>query len=201
MDLKDLFLLKSISGDGLKVDSAEVGQTIVVKEIDETGKPIAWEAAELPKGEDWELITTLSITTDEQIQRISYDFDKPYKKLYVTFGTGGEVLCPGSNQSTHAWVAGWKNSNSNWQNIGTVPYAKNTTWTGYTWLAELLIDDAAKRIQIVSQSLGAGNGANAQISTAQGGYTWVTGFTAFEMWTNTGYYFSSTTINVWGVPL
>ena len=49
---------------GIKVAAAEVGQTIVVKAVDEAGNPTEWEAVDLPKngggydividrGEDW----------------------------------------------------------------------------------------------------------------------------------------------------
>ncbi|MBR5199247.1 MAG: hypothetical protein IKW20_05400 [Bacteroidales bacterium] len=35
---------------GIPIDTAEVGQTIVVKAVDENGKPTEWEAADLPSG-------------------------------------------------------------------------------------------------------------------------------------------------------
>ena len=37
-------------GGGIEVSGAEVGQTIVVKAVDENGKPTEWECAELPNG-------------------------------------------------------------------------------------------------------------------------------------------------------
>lgn len=36
-------------GGGINIESATVGQTIVVKAVDENGKPTEWEAVNLPK--------------------------------------------------------------------------------------------------------------------------------------------------------
>lgn len=44
---------------------AEVGQTIVVKSVDENSKPTEWEAADLPSGGgEWELLTTVTLAED-----------------------------------------------------------------------------------------------------------------------------------------
>lgn len=49
----------------LGLTSASVGQIIKVKAIDESGKPTAWEAADMPTGEeDFELIFSDTITED-----------------------------------------------------------------------------------------------------------------------------------------
>ena len=47
----------------LGLTSVAVGQTIKVKAIDESGKPTAWEAADMPSG-GWELITDITLTED-----------------------------------------------------------------------------------------------------------------------------------------
>ena len=47
----------------LGLTSAAVGQTIKVKAVDESGKPTAWEAANMPSG-GWELITYITLTED-----------------------------------------------------------------------------------------------------------------------------------------
>lgn len=47
---------------GVKVEGAEVGQTIVVKAVNENGVPTEWEAAELPAG--WEVINDITLTED-----------------------------------------------------------------------------------------------------------------------------------------
>ena len=50
----------------LGLTSAAVGQIIKVKAIDESGKPTAWEAADMPSGggETWEKISDVSLTQD-----------------------------------------------------------------------------------------------------------------------------------------
>lgn len=49
----------------LGLTSAAVGQTIKVKAVDDSGKPTAWEAADMPTGEeDFELIFSDTITED-----------------------------------------------------------------------------------------------------------------------------------------
>lgn len=50
----------------LGLTSAAVGQTIKVKAIDESGKPTAWDAADMPSGggETWEKISDVSLTQD-----------------------------------------------------------------------------------------------------------------------------------------
>ena len=61
----------------LGLTSAAVGQTIKVKAVDESGKPTAWEAANMPSGggeEDFELIRAISIT--ESINEISISTDE-----------------------------------------------------------------------------------------------------------------------------
>lgn len=42
----------------LGLTAATVGQTIKVKAVDTDGKPTAWEAADAPEGETWELIAS-----------------------------------------------------------------------------------------------------------------------------------------------
>jgi hypothetical protein len=52
--------------------SAQVGQTIVVKAVDETGKPTEWEVADFPAGgsgeREWELFKT--ITIEEEVSNL-----------------------------------------------------------------------------------------------------------------------------------
>jgi hypothetical protein len=47
-------------------ESAQVGQTIVVKAVDEDGKPTEWEAADLPSGggAEWKLVADITIPED-----------------------------------------------------------------------------------------------------------------------------------------
>ena len=48
----------------LGLTSATVGQIIKVKAVDNTGKPTAWEAADISAGGGWELITDVTLTED-----------------------------------------------------------------------------------------------------------------------------------------
>lgn len=58
----------------LGLTSATVGQTIKVKAIDESGKPTAWEAANMPSGgEHWEKITEIELTDAASLITINKD--------------------------------------------------------------------------------------------------------------------------------
>lgn len=63
-------------------ETAEVGQTIVVKEVDENGKPTAWEAADLPTEGKWELIA--SGTMEEEARGIELTLDNDGKPFELT---------------------------------------------------------------------------------------------------------------------
>lgn len=57
-------------GGGIEVTGAEIGQTIVVKAVDENGKPTEWECADLPMGsllEGCEVITYGTLSEDSGI--------------------------------------------------------------------------------------------------------------------------------------
>lgn len=63
----------------LGLTSATVGQTIKVKAIDESGKPTAWEAADMPSGggETWELINAIEIPDGtEETNALTISADK-----------------------------------------------------------------------------------------------------------------------------
>lgn len=62
--------------EGIPVPTtASVGQTIVVKSVDETGKPTEWEAADLPSGGRWKLLADLTTTEDVTNLQITADMD------------------------------------------------------------------------------------------------------------------------------
>lgn len=66
--------------------SAEVGQTIVVKAVDASGKPTAWEAADMASGDRWELIA--DITLEEEVGNVNINKDTNgnaflLKKFYI----------------------------------------------------------------------------------------------------------------------
>ena len=56
--------LQKTDTKSLGLTSAAVGQTIKVKAIDASGKPTAWEAANMQSGGGWELITDITLTED-----------------------------------------------------------------------------------------------------------------------------------------
>lgn len=87
------------SGDYIPIPpSAEVGQTIVVKAVDENGKPTEWEAADVPSGggeEAWDYEKTILI--EEEVASLTIDtFDDgtplALKKV--------EVILVGSNATS-----------------------------------------------------------------------------------------------------
>lgn len=63
-------------------ETAEIGQTIVVKAVDENGKPTEWEAADFPAGGDsagWKLVT--NVTVEEDVDRLTIETDIDGKLL------------------------------------------------------------------------------------------------------------------------
>ena len=56
-------------------ETAEVGQTIRVKSVDENGKPTAWEAADLPTEGKWELIASGAMEEDARGIEVTLDND------------------------------------------------------------------------------------------------------------------------------
>jgi hypothetical protein len=92
-------------------DTAEVGQTIVVKAVDEDGKPVEWECVDLPTGgseEKWELL--FDTTLEEEVKSIEAKFlDNPQKKIYAVLDT----LAADANTNymlTNIWTG-----TTNWQ--------------------------------------------------------------------------------------
>lgn len=56
-----------------KIDTpitAETGQTIVVKSVDENGKPTEWGAEDFPISSGWELLTDMTTTEDATVVQI-----------------------------------------------------------------------------------------------------------------------------------
>lgn len=75
------------SGDYIPNPStASVGQTIVVKAVDENGKPTEWEAADMASGggeREWALIE--EITLEETVSKVEKVLDTPCDELLVVF--------------------------------------------------------------------------------------------------------------------
>ena len=74
-------------GAGIAVDSASVGQMIVVKETDENGKPTAWEAVNVPEGDG---VFYVTITADD-LNR--WSADKTFAELEEAYGKGQSIVC------------------------------------------------------------------------------------------------------------
>lgn len=60
----NLSIPRGASG-GVDVANAKVGQTVIVKAVDENGKPVEWEAADMAGGEKWRYVGRL--TTEEEV--------------------------------------------------------------------------------------------------------------------------------------
>jgi hypothetical protein len=73
--------LPEIPGGGIPIpETAEVGQTIVVKAVDENGKPTEWECAELPSGGERRLIKEITLTEDTYTIDVNSDSEgKPFE--------------------------------------------------------------------------------------------------------------------------
>lgn len=67
---------------------ASVGQTVVVREVDESGKPTKWEAADLPADSQFELLA--DITTTEVVSAIETTVDGAYREFYVVITTAAD---------------------------------------------------------------------------------------------------------------
>lgn len=95
----------SSGGDYIPIPTtAEIGQTIVVKAVDENGKPTEWEMADMrggaPTAADWKKIATVSfIQNDETVQHIITQDENgngfSYDEIYITSTStdgGGELI-------------------------------------------------------------------------------------------------------------
>ena len=74
-----LYTAPSVTDISLGLTSAAVGQTIKVKAVDESGKPTAWEAVDMPSGggETWELINAIEIADGaEETNALTISVDK-----------------------------------------------------------------------------------------------------------------------------
>ena len=74
-----------------KIDSpqtAEVGQVLSVKAVDENGKPTEWEVVNMASGgvsstEEWVDLGTVTVEEGEEVTRISWDLAGRVKKIYI----------------------------------------------------------------------------------------------------------------------
>lgn len=76
---------------------AEVGQTVIVKEVDETGKPISWESADLSTGDGSYTLPTASPNTLGGVKPVAKSDDMT--QSVGVDETGGLWTVPGSGGS------------------------------------------------------------------------------------------------------
>ena len=117
----------------LGLTSAAVGQTIKVKAVDESGKPTAWEAADMSKGgETWEKFSDVSLTQDVS-SYILASFGT-YRKIKIIMERDAYV----SGLSKNVWV---RISLPGVNNFYTVGYL--TSEYGYKeWEANVEVNNA-----------------------------------------------------------
>jgi hypothetical protein len=97
---------------GIEVTGAEVGQTIVVKAVDENGKPTEWECTNMPS--DWELLETFELPEDttEKVMDTTINFPEGYKDYLVIASLGG--IAETSNTVLYLGVKLLNGSYANW---------------------------------------------------------------------------------------
>ncbi len=61
-------------GAGMDITGATVGQIAKITAVDDSGKPTAWEAADMTIGGEWRLINTFTIET-EDLAKVYFDTD------------------------------------------------------------------------------------------------------------------------------
>lgn len=79
--------------------SAEVGQIIKVKSVDDAGKPTEWEAAEMPSGGKIELVS--DVTTTEEVNMITYSPPAGYWATDYVIDVTTPVYANGSANTTY----------------------------------------------------------------------------------------------------
>ena len=120
-------------------ETAEAGQTIVVKEVDENGKPTAWEAADFPAGgsgsQNFSVVETIEKAVTSYTVLLPVNLGKALIfNVHITFPsveTEFKLLCS-SGQSGYA---GWTipvNSREVGANLYAVRHSENKSNSGTT---------------------------------------------------------------------
>ena len=119
--------------------TAQVGQLLSVKAVDENGKPTEWEAVDFPS-EEWEVIfgpeyvngSGASCVTEVEAEgttKVTQALGAYYKKLYVRLNGQADAFCTSGNVKLC-----WDAANANWHNLQE---QKGTaTWTDLWWIVE-----------------------------------------------------------------
>ncbi len=97
-------------GGGISVTGATVGQTVKIAEVDETGKPTAWEPVDFPSGggsEEWNLLHTMTLAEDTKFFR--QELGGSYKAVRIVFknlwcveGSAGGIAAAVNDGSTES---------------------------------------------------------------------------------------------------
>ena len=99
----------------LGLTSASVGQIIKVKAIDASGKPTAWEAADMSEGgETWEKISDVSLTQD--VSRYILASFGTYRKIKIMMERGAYV----SGLKKNVWVRISSPISNNFYTVGYI---------------------------------------------------------------------------------
>lgn len=121
-------LNSAVSGKLDAPATAKVGQTIVAKEVDETGKPTVWEAADFPAVGDssWELIAAVELSESVKEATVSTDRDgNPFqlKKMFMTCELYSPSDTPAMN--IHGFAnGGFENSHVMWYTNASAEYGR-----------------------------------------------------------------------------
>ena len=91
-------------GAGMDITGAAVGQIAKVAAVDASGKPTAWEAADLTEGDTWELINSFTVSEEDAARVIKIDRDAEGN----TFSLKAFAFVARTNSTkTDASVYGW----------------------------------------------------------------------------------------------
>lgn len=97
-----------IFAGGVKVEGAQVGQTIVIKAVDENGMPTEWEASDLTKG--MRHIATISVEEDVRVAFIDSDKDgQPFELEELVINA---YIVPATKNPGTAWLKVFINDNT-----------------------------------------------------------------------------------------
>ena len=152
------------SGDYIPIpSSAEVGQTIVVKSVDENGKPTEWEAVDFPK---WEKINEFSLTENALEVMIDADEDgNPFslKKMMIAMDLPKLKNTSGENANTGYALYRINNVGLGYQN-------PSSDWDDgkFAWYLESMGDCIDVRC-VKNTAWGSGNGSYFHVRTYKAG--------------------------------
>jgi hypothetical protein len=157
-------VVKEIPDSGIPIpETAEVGQTIVVKAVDENGKPTAWEAADFPEGgsggEAFALIASGELTEETTAITITTDNNgNPFKLRRGQFmlqlmGTTTNTTDNGALRIRHNYNTAAKGST-----IELIARIRNkASWTSLFGIYEFFPDIPSSSIYYLPPSTASGH--------------------------------------------